>query len=138
MCKLTSYILAGALAAGTIIFGQSSAMALPCDNRGSSWGGRIQMGATVWGVNLRRQTCASGSPWNYYMWTSTGAKMQGQTTVTKNGRSLSVMPYNGGATGCSLAGTYAPRDLTNGRSARGSGTANCPGSPKGVWSATIR
>lgn len=138
MSKLSSLSLAAALAMGTIFFAQTSAMALPCDQRGSSWSGRVQMGATVWGLNLRRQTCATGSLWNYYMWTAQGARMQGQTNVFKSGWNLTVSPINGGAINCNLSGTWARRDVTNGRPTRGSGTATCPGAPTGVWSAAIR
>jgi len=112
------------------------AHALPCDDRGSNWQGRIDIGPKIWGFELRRQTCAATSPWNYYLWTAQGERLQGQATVTKNGRSLIVSPYNGGAAGCSLNGTWAPRDTTNGRSTRGSGTAFCGGG--GTWSAAIR
>ena len=112
------------------------AQALPCDDRGSNWQGRIDIGPKIWGFELRRQTCAGTSPWNYYLWTAQGERLQGQATVTMNGRSLTVSPYNGGAAGCALNGTWFPRDTTNGRSTRGSGNAFCGGG--GTWSATIR
>ena len=112
------------------------AHALPCDNRGSNWQGRIDIGPKIWGFELRRQTCAGTSPWNYYLWTAQGERVQGQATVVMNGRSLTVTPYNGGAAGCQLNGTWFPRDTTNGRSTRGSGNASCGGA--GTWSATIR
>tara|TARA_R110002126_G_scaffold291569_3_gene453830 strand:- start:4683 stop:5129 length:447 start_codon:yes stop_codon:yes gene_type:complete len=112
------------------------AHALPCDNRGSNWQGRIDIGPKIWGFELRRQTCAATSPWNYYLWTARGERFQGQATVTMNGRSLLVSPYNGGAAGCALSGTWYPRDTTNGIPTKGRGSASCGGS--GTWSADIR
>ena len=50
------------------------AHALPCDNRGSNWQGRIDIGPKIWGFELRRQTCAATSPWNYYLWTARGER----------------------------------------------------------------
>lgn len=135
MKNLISTAIIGATA---LISAASSAYALPCDNRGSNWQGQIQIGSAFWNFELRRLTCAPASPWNYYMRNiHTGANMAGQTTVTQSGRSLSVIPFTGAATGCSLNGTWAPQDVINGRSSGGSGTATC-GGPTGVWRAAIR
>ena len=74
-------ICSGAITIGMFLMMQSTATALPCDARGSNWRGEVRMGADIWGLELRRQTCAAGSLWNYYMWTATGKKMQGQARV---------------------------------------------------------
>lgn len=132
------FISAAILSMSSILFVNSSAQALPCDDRGSNWQGQIQIGSSFWGFELRRLTCAPTSPWNYYMANRrTGARMAGQATVAMSGRSLIVTPFTGAATGCTLNGTWAPRDVINGRSYRGSGTATC-GGPTGVWRAAIR
>lgn len=119
----------------------SPAQALPCDSRGSNWSGTVQIGAAYYNFDLRRQTCAPGSLWNFYLRpTSGGAPSQGQVTVGLNGSAIAVSPVPGTPTGCplSLSGTYARRDVTNGRPYRGSGTATCGSGPTGVWRATIR
>ena len=121
---------------GFLMSATYSAHALPCDNRGSNWHGRIDIGTKIWGFELRRQTCAATSPWNYYLWTARGEKAQGQATVIINGTSLQIAPYNGAAAGCVLTGTWYKRDVTNGISTSGRGSASCNGS--GTWSATIR
>lgn len=121
---------------GFVVLTTATAHALPCDSRGSNWQGRIDIGSKIWGFELRRQTCAATSPWNYYLWTAQGEKAQGQATVTKSGKSLQVTPYNGSAVGCTLVGTCYKRDLTNGLPTNGRGAASCGGS--GTWRATIR
>jgi len=129
-----------ALAAAAYFYA-SPAQALPCDSRGSSWNGSVQIGAAYYSFELRRQTCAPASLWNFYLRpTSGGGKpSQGQVVVSLNGRAITVRPVAGTPTGCpfSLNGTYAARDVTNGRPYRGSGTATC-GGPTGVWRAVIR
>ena len=52
------------------------------------------------------------------------------------GTALSVNTVSGSLPGCSLSGTWYPRDVTNGIPYRGSGSAFCSGS--GTWSANIR
>lgn len=124
-------------------FVSAPAMALPCDARGSNWQGSVQIGAAYYNFELRRLSCASASLWNFYLRPTSGggAPSQGQVTVTLSGRSITVLPVGGTATGCplTLGGTYARRDVTNGRPTRGSGTATCGGAaPTGIWNATIR
>lgn len=129
-----------ALAALSTYFITTPAQALPCDSRGSNWSGSMQVGAAFYNFELRRQTCAPGSLWNFYVRPTSGggAPSQGQVTVSLIGRAITVSPVAGTATGCpfSLTGTYAARDVTNGRPYRGSGTASCGGT--GVWRAVIR
>lgn len=133
------YFLGAAIAG---FFVSTPAFALPCDNRGSNWNGTAQVGATHYNFEFRRQSCAPASMWNFYLRSrSTGAVVsQGQVMVNLDlsSRAISVTPVPGTATGCpfSLTGTYAARDVTNGRPYRGSGTASCGGT--GVWKATIR
>ncbi|MEP2990294.1 MAG: hypothetical protein ABJN65_15030 [Parasphingorhabdus sp.] len=134
------YLIAVAL---STYFIATPAQALPCDSRGSNWQGSVQIGAAYYNIELRRQTCAAGSLWNFYLRPTSGggAASQGQVTVSLSGRSLNVSPVPGTATGCpiTLNGTYARRDVTNGRPTRGSGTATCGGTaPTGVWRAAIR
>lgn len=134
------YLLVAAL---STYFLSTPAQALPCDARGSNWQGSVQIGAAYYNFELRRQTCAPTSLWNFYLRPTSGggAPSQGQVIVTLNGRSINVSPVAGTATGCplTLGGTYARRDVTNGRPTRGSGTATCGGAaPTGVWRATIR
>lgn len=132
------YFLAAAIAS---YFVATPAQALPCDSRGSNWSGTVQMGAAYYNFELRRQTCAPGSLWNFYLRPTSGggAPSQGQVTVSLVGRNITVRPVGGTPTGCpfSLDGTYAARDVTNGRPYRGSGTAVC-GGPTGIWRAVIR
>jgi hypothetical protein len=111
------------------------AAAQNCDDRGSNWQGRIDIGSTIYGFELRRLTCAADSMWNYYVWTTT-ARWEGTATVGMTGRSLSVVTATGGLAGCSLSGTWYPRDVTNGLPYRGNGSASCGGG--GTWSANIR
>jgi hypothetical protein len=120
----------------------SPAQALPCDDRGSNWNGTVQIGAAYYNFELRRQSCAPSSLWNFYLRPTSGggAASQGQVTVGLTGSSISVTPVSGTASGCplSLSGSYARRDVTNGRPYRGSGTAMCGAGPTGVWRAVIR
>lgn len=111
------------------------AMALNCDNRGSNWQGRIDLPSGIFGFELRRQTCASDSLWNYYIWNTT-SRWEGTATVGMAGTALSVNTVSGSLSGCSLSGTWYPRDTTNGLPYRGNGSAFCSGS--GSWSAAIR
>jgi len=113
----------------------SMASAQNCDSRGSNWQGRIDIGNTIYGFELRRRTCAPGSLWNYYVW-STTSRWEGAATVAMTGRNLLVQTTTGGLAGCSLSGTWYPRDVTNGIPYRGRGGANCGGG--GTWSANIR
>ena len=132
------YYLGAAIAS---CFLSTPAFALPCDARGSNWSGTAQIGAAFYNFELRRQTCATASLWNFYLRPTSGggAASQGQVTVNLVGRNISVQPVPGTPTGCpfSLTGTYANRDVTNGLPYRGSGTAYC-GGPAGVWRAAIR
>ncbi|NPD18424.1 hypothetical protein [Alterinioella nitratireducens] len=111
------------------------AAAQNCDNRGSNWQGRIDLPSGIYGFELRRLTCAADSMWNYYIWNTT-SRWEGTATVGMAGTALSVNTVSGSLAGCSLSGTWYPRDVTNGIPYRGSGSAFCSGS--GTWSANIR
>lgn len=111
------------------------ALALPCDNRGSNWQGRIDLPSGIYGFELRRRTCDPGSLWNYYIWNTT-SRWEGTATVGLSGTFLSVSTVSGSLAGCSLSGTWYPRDVTNGIPYRGNGSASCSGA--GSWSATIQ
>lgn len=108
--------------------------ALNCDDRGSNWQGRIDLPSGIYGFELRRQTCAADSLWNYYIWTTT-ERWQGQATVAMFGTSLLVNTVSGSLPGCSLNGTWYARDVTNGIPYRGNGSASCSGT--GTWRASI-
>lgn len=123
-----------ALALG-LLAAAPAASALPCDDRGSNWQGRIDIGSTIYGFELRRLTCAPDSLWNYYVWTTT-SRWEGTATVGMAGTSLNVATVSGSLAGCSLSGTWYPRDTTNGQPYRGRGSASCGGG--GTWSAAIR
>lgn len=135
MTPVKKILLSTFLVAATQALTFAPASALPCDNRGSNWQGRIQMGSTIWGFEMRRQTCSPASLWNYYLWSNT-TRYEGQATVAMAGTSLTVNTITGGAAGCSLNGTWYKRDVHNARPYRGNGAAFCGGS--GVWSAVIR
>lgn len=111
------------------------AAALNCDNRGSNWQGRIDLPSGIYGFELRRLTCAGDSLLNYYIWDTT-SRWEGTATVAMLGTSLSVNTVSGSLTGCSLNGTWYPRDTTNGIPYSGRGSASCFGA--GTWSAAIR
>ena len=111
------------------------AAALNCDNRGSNWQGRIDLPSGIYGFELRRLTCAGDSLWNYYIW-NTVERWEGTATVGMAGTSLTVNTVSGSLPGCSLFGTWYPRDTTNGIPYSGRGSASCFGS--GSWSATIQ
>ncbi|SNS98058.1 hypothetical protein [Antarctobacter heliothermus] len=125
--------LTAALAIWTTVAGGATAQ--NCDSKGSNWQGRIDIGSTIYGFELRRLTCATDSMWNYYVWT-TSTRWEGTATVDKAGTNLSVVTVTGGLAGCSLSGTWYPRDVINARPYRGNGSANCGGG--GSWSANIR
>ena len=127
MITLKKTLLITAFAAAVQVLSAASASALPCDSRGSNWQGRIQIGTGIWGFELRRQTCAPDSLWNYYVWSNT-ARYEGQATVAKSGSAISVATITGGIAGCSLNGTYRKRDVHNARPYRGDGAAFCGGS----------
>ena len=111
------------------------AAALNCDNRGVNWQGRIDLPSGIYGFELRRLTCAGDSLWNYYIWNTT-SRWEGTATVGMAGTSLLVSTVSGSLPGCTLSGTWYPRDTTNGIPYSGRGSANCFGS--GSWSATIQ
>jgi len=111
------------------------AAAQSCDSRGSNWQGRIDLPSGIYGFELRRLACAGDSMWNYYIWNTT-SRWEGTATVAMNGTLLNVNTVSGSLPGCSLSGTWYPRDVTNGLPYRGSGSASCSGS--GTWSASIR
>ena len=111
------------------------AAALNCDNRGVNWQGRIDLPSGIYGFELRRLTCAGDSLWNYYIWNTT-SRWEGTATVGMAGTSLQVSTVSGSLPGCTLSGTWYPRDTTNGIPYSGRGSANCFGS--GSWSATIQ
>lgn len=111
------------------------ALAQNCDSRGSNWQGRIDLPSGIYGLELRRLTCAGDSMWNYYIWNTT-SRWEGTATVGMNGTALFVSTVTGSLPGCSLSGTWYPRDVTNGLPYRGSGTASCSGT--GTWSAAIQ
>lgn len=100
----------------------------------------MQVGAVTYYIELRRQSCAPASRWNFDLLpSSTGGKVsRGQAMVWLRGRKIIVKTIAGSATGCpiTLNGTYIARDVTNGRPYRGTGTVICEGT--GVWSAVIR
>lgn len=131
MKSLTRMVFAGALCLVA-----APAFGLNCDNRGSNWGGRIDLPSGLYGFELRRQTCAAESLWNYYVW-STTTRWEGNATVAMVGTSLTVNNTTGGLAGCALSGTWYPRDVINGRPYSGSGSAFCLGA-SGSWSAEIR
>ncbi|TBX27840.1 MULTISPECIES: hypothetical protein [Nioella] len=111
------------------------AAALNCDNRGVNWQGRIDLPSGIYGFELRRLTCAADSLWNYYIWNTT-SRWEGTATVGLVGTSLTVNTVSGSLAGCSLSGTWYPRDTTNGIPYSGRGAASCSGT--GSWSATIQ
>ncbi|MCL4675099.1 MAG: hypothetical protein KJZ59_03510 [Pararhodobacter sp.] len=128
--------LIGMACAGLLCLVTGPAFGLNCDDRGSNWGGRIDLPSGIYGFELRRQTCAPTSLWNYYVW-STSTRWEGHATVTLAGTDLIVTNVSGGLDGCQLSGTWYPRDVTNGIPYRGSGFAAYLGA-SGTWSASIR
>lgn len=111
------------------------AASLNCDNMGSNWQGRIDLPSGIYGFELRRRTCAGDSLWNYYIW-NTVDRWEGTASVAMVGTSLWVGDLSGSLAGCTLSGTWYPRDTTNGIPYSGRGAASCFGS--GSWSAAIR
>lgn len=118
---------------GLVTAGQAAA--LNCDNRGVNWQGRIDLPSGIYGFELRRLTCAADSLWNYYIW-DTVDRWEGTATVGMAGTALTVNTVTGSLSGCSLSGTWYPRDTTNGTPYSGRGAASCFGI--GSWRATIQ
>lgn len=126
------------LAFAAFLFGvipAGPAAALNCDNRGVNWHGRIDLPSGIYGFELRRRTCEGDSLWNYYIW-NTVERWEGTASINMVGTSLWVGDLSGSLAGCTLSGTWYPRDTTNGIPYSGRGSASCFGS--GSWSATIQ
>lgn len=133
---MLAMLFAGGIALLTM--SATPAMALPCDELGSSWNGCEYGASCEWNVRFVRQSCSS-NVWNAYWSHPQGGKLRSQVTITKSGSTVTIIrPMAAGGVACTYTGTYKKRDVTNALPYRVSGTYRCSNGYVGPWRANIR